>query len=67
MKKWLARFSYTLLILGGLLFYQIFTMYNAVERPPVWQVVIMLLGGMALISMGASGIRYRHDIYVKDK
>ena len=59
MMKWVARFSITLLIIGGLLFYEV---YEQSETPgtPVWQYAIMLIGGTLAISLGARGIRERH-------
>lgn len=67
MRKWLARFSFTLLILGGLLFYEAYLMQTAEPRAPMWQIIVVLIGGAAFISLGASGIRYRHEIIRRDE
>ena len=57
--KWVARFSFTLLIIGGLLFYEVFKL-SETPGTPVWQYAIMLIGGTLAISLSARGIRERH-------
>lgn len=67
MRKWLSRFSFTLLILGGLLFYQAYLMQTGQPPAPSWQILILVIGGAAMISLGASGIRYRHAMIHRDE
>ena len=59
MMKWVARFSFTFLIIGGLLFYQVYEL-SAMPGTPVWKYAVMLIGGILAISLGAQGIRERH-------
>lgn len=59
MMNWVARFSFTLLIIGGLLFYQVYEL-SAMPGTPVWKYAILLIGGTLAISLGAQGIRERH-------
>ena len=59
MMKWVARFSFTFLILGGLLFYQVYEL-SATPGTPGWKYAILLIGGTMAISLGARGIRERH-------
>ncbi len=57
--KWVARFSFTFLIIGGLLFYQVYEL-SAKPGTPVWQYALLLIGGTMAISLGARGVRERH-------
>jgi hypothetical protein len=61
MMKWVARFSFTFLIISGWLFYQVYKMATTPgQQVPTWQYAIMLIGGTLAISLGARGIRERH-------
>lgn len=61
MQKWLARFSFSFLIVG---FYLGFEAYRAVKGQagwvPQWRIVLYLVAAAASISLGISGIRARH-------
>ena len=57
--KWVARFSFTFLIVGGLLFYEVFKL-SETPGVPVWKYALLLIGGTMAISLGARGIRERH-------
>lgn len=59
MMKWVARFSFTFLIIGGILFYEVYKLSD-VPGTPVWQYAVLLIGGTMAISLGARGIRERH-------
>lgn len=61
MRKWIARFSYTLLIVGGLLFYQVYKFQTSDAKIPGWQTLLILIGGAVAIALGAQGIRIRHE------
>lgn len=60
MRKWIARFSYTLLIVGAWLLYEAYQMQAA--RAPLWQVLLLTVGGALGIAMAAVGIRHRHEV-----
>ena len=61
MRKWLSRFSFTFLIIGIYLFYLVYTFQTSSEKLPAWQALLIVIGGAASISLGAQGIRFRHD------
>ncbi len=61
MRKWIARFSFTLLIVGGLLFYQAYELQGSEPRPPAWQLIVIVASGALAVAMGARGIRMRHE------
>lgn len=61
MRKWIARFSFTLLVVGGLLFYEAYTMQTSEPRAPMWQVLLVVVGGALATAMAAQGIRMRHE------
>lgn len=60
MRKWIARFSFSLLIIGGVLIYEAFELQKS--GTPAWQLLLITIGGALAIAMGASGIRYRHEM-----
>jgi hypothetical protein len=61
MLQWLSRFSFTLLILGALLFYQAYLGTSGrAERLATWQVALLIIGGAFSISLGLRGIKERH-------
>lgn len=62
MRKWIARFSYTLLIIGGFLFYQVYKFQTSSEKLPGWQALLILVGGALAVAMGSQGIRDRHRL-----
>lgn len=66
MRKWLGRFSFTLLILGAFLFYQVYQFQTSGEKLPAWQTLLMVIGGAAFISLGMQGIRFRHEAMRRD-
>jgi len=62
MRKWLGRFSYSLLIIGGVMFYQVYKWQTSVDQKiPGWQALLIVIGGVACIALGMQGIRYRHE------
>ncbi len=60
MRVWLARFSYSLLIIGGFLLYQVYKFQTSEEKLPAWQTIMIGIGGMLAIFLGSQGIRERH-------
>lgn len=61
MQRWLSRFSFPLLVVGGLLFYQAYLGSSGrAERLATWQVTLLLIGGACAMSLGLRGIRDRH-------
>lgn len=66
MRKWIARFSFTFMVLGGLLFYQAYEMQQLSPPPPTWQLLLIVAGGALAIAMGAQGIRIRHEQMRRD-
>jgi hypothetical protein len=62
MRRWLGRLSYSLLIIGGVLFYQVYKWQTSTDqRIPGWEATIIVIGGCACIALGAQGIRFRHE------
>ena len=66
MRKWLSRFSVTLLVLGALLFYEVYKYQTSNEKLPTWQALLMIVGGAACISLAMQGIRFRHEAMRRD-
>ncbi len=61
MRKWIARFSYSLLIVGGVLLYEAYELQNPPSRTPMWEVIVVAIGGVLAIALGARGVRIRHQ------
>ncbi len=61
MQRWLSRFSFTFLIIGGFLAWQ---GYRALKGEfgfvPQWRIILYFVAAALSFSLGASGIRQRH-------
>ena len=66
MRKWLGRLAYSLVIIGGVLFYQVYRWQTSSERIPGWQATVIVIGGAACIALGMQGIRYRNQALRRD-
>ena len=60
MRKLLSRFSFTFILVGGLLMYYVYTSQTQGPRLPEWQAMVIVVGGALSIAMGARGLRERH-------
>ena len=60
MRVWLARLSFSFLILSGLLIWQGYRGYTERDLIPPWQTALYLIGGLVLLILGFTGIRDRH-------
>ena len=59
--RWLSRFSFSLLAIGAVLFYQAYLGAGGRGEPlPQWKIVLLLAGGVCAVSLGLRGIRERH-------
>lgn len=61
MRKWISRFSFTFLIVGGVLLYEAYQLQAETPRPPDWQLLVIVVGGALSIALGAQGIRMRNQ------
>lgn len=65
MKRWLARFSFSFLILGGLLIYQ---GYKEIRQASPgagggrWRVMLYFVGAGIALGLSAKGVRERHKM-----
>jgi hypothetical protein len=60
MDRWLARFSYTFLILGGLLVWQAYREVTMLADPPKWRLALYFVGAMVSVGLAVRGIRGRY-------
>jgi hypothetical protein len=60
MQRLLARFSFTLLILGILLGWQGYKLSHASLPAPAWQWMLCFVGAGAALALGGAGVRARH-------
>lgn len=67
MRKWIARFSYTLVIIGGLLFYQVYKFQTSGADTPGWQTAVIVIGAALAVALGIQGIRMRHEMMRRDE
>lgn len=63
MHRWLSRFSFTFLIVGGWLLYEAYRGASASQPLPTWQITLMVVGGALGFSLGMQGIRLRHRMF----
>lgn len=64
MQKWISRFGFTLILIGGALIFEAMELQKS--GTPTWQLAVIVVGGALAIAMGVSGIRYRHQRMRRD-
>ena len=60
MAKWLARFSFTFLVLAGLLLWQGYRELTMSSSPNVWRIGLYFVAAGISIGLAFRGIRERH-------
>jgi hypothetical protein len=60
MVKWLARFSFTFLVLAGLLLWQGYREMTMTSSPNTWRIGLYFVGAGVSIGLAFRGIRERH-------
>jgi hypothetical protein len=60
MVKWLARFSFTFLVLAGLLIWQAYREMTLTSSPNIWRIGLYFVAAGLSIGLAFRGIRERH-------
>lgn len=60
MNRWLSRFAFTFLILGGLLIWQAHREWNTLAAPSKARIALYLVAAGVSIGLGVRGIKERH-------
>ncbi len=60
MNRWIARFSFTLLILAGLLIYQGWREIHQLADPPKWRLALYFLAAGISAGLSMRGMQLRH-------
>jgi hypothetical protein len=60
MVKWLARFSFTFLVLAGLLIWQGYRELTVTSSPNIWRIGLYFIGAGVSVGLAFRGIRERH-------
>lgn len=60
MNRWLARFSFSFLVLAGLLAWQGYRELTTFSHPKLWRVGMYFLAAGIGVGLSAKGVRERH-------
>jgi hypothetical protein len=60
MNRWLARFSFTFLVVAGLLAWQGYRELTTFAQPKIWRVGLYFLAAGIGVGLAAKGVRERH-------
>jgi hypothetical protein len=63
MRPWLARLSFSFLIIAGLLFYYGYRGFVGRDVMANSRIALYLLGGFVLTLLGFIGVRHRHRLH----